>query len=481
MAQLGKPFATVRDSGYVNRIVDPYGGGEADEALLLNGLAVLGFDMGLLQSLSDRDPSRRFVNDAVVRARGAGVSRADIEKALRIGKAMTQLGGTYASRELGLQGAEEANYNRIVNQHAFSFKGEGGPAAATPRPAGIPGVTPGVAGPPYVGTRPPAQQQPAPPAGITTGPTGTGPGGVTRGVRPPAQQQPPPPPPRTEAEIIAYLNQNFGAFAWAIAVPQVGDLLRRGARERWDGAKFLDELQQTDWWKQTTAAQRQWQGLETTQPAQAQQQIIDRAQLLRSRTLTLGIGVEDDRLDRITRLSLQLGWTDTQINQALAAEFDYQDVKNSRMAGDMKSMARDYGITLSDVTVERWGREVIAGRTNPDEYKDYLTEQARQWYPTIAGALDRGLTVREYANPYFEHAAQLLGIDPNDIDLMDPKWSRAINQVDPKTGERKAMTPDEWNLVLRTDAQYGFNRSKTGIEEGIQLGQSLAKTFGRGV
>jgi hypothetical protein len=304
---------------------------------------------------------------------------------------------------------------------------------------------------------------------------------VTRGVRPPAQQQPPPPPPRTEAEIIAYLNQNFGAFAWAIAVPQVGDLLRRGARERWDGAKFLDELQQTDWWKQTTAAQRQWQGLETTQPAQAQQQIIDRAQLLRSRTLTLGIGVEDDRLDRITRLSLQLGWTDTQINQALAAEFDYQDVKNSRMAGDMKSMARDYGITLSDVTVERWGREVIAGRTNPDEYKDYLTEQARQWYPTIAGALDRGLTVREYANPYFEHAAQLLGIDPNDIDLMDPKWSRAINQVDPKTGERKAMTPDEWNLVLRTDAQYGFNRSKTGIEEGIQLGQSLAKTFGRGV
>src|SRR2546430_15001266 len=54
----------------------------ADEVQLLTGLLALGYDPAQVQGLSDRDPSRRFLGDAVTRALDNGVSEADIRRAI---------------------------------------------------------------------------------------------------------------------------------------------------------------------------------------------------------------------------------------------------------------------------------------------------------------------------------------------------------------------------------------------------------------
>src|SRR4051812_27050974 len=75
-----------RTSRTVTELIKSYGGANADEVQVLNGLVAVGYDPALIRSFSDTDPNRRFLGDAVLRALQAGVNEGDIKKALAYNK-----------------------------------------------------------------------------------------------------------------------------------------------------------------------------------------------------------------------------------------------------------------------------------------------------------------------------------------------------------------------------------------------------------
>jgi hypothetical protein len=145
----------------------------------------------------------------------------------------------------------------------------------------------------------------------------------------------------------------------------------------------------------------------------------------------------------------------------------------------MGQMAAKYAVPLSDQIVDKWSQDLATGMVDMNVYESYLREQAKSLFPGLANAIDRGITVDQYVQPYAQIAVQELGVNPAEIDWRDPKWNTAIHRIDPKTGVPTAMSLSDWTKELRTNSVYGFDQTQRAQEQAAALGQALLQRMGR--
>lgn len=286
-------------------------------------------------------------------------------------------------------------------------------------------------------------------------------------------------PDLTIQDVDDIINQAYGFSAYALQIPEVKSILDQAAREDWDDERIKGAITSTRFWATTSDAERGWMALEKQDPATASRRQREQKENLRAQAQKLGFTVEERRLDQIADLSLRWGWSAAQANQALSSEFKFDPTgQKNALSRVMKQKAADYAIPLSDAAVQQWGQKIAGGQATEEEFDAYLTEQAKSMFPGLTVALDRGITVRQYVDPYVQIAADTLEITPEQINIADPKWLRAINQVDPKTGDRTAMTLTEWQDTLRQDPTYQWDKTKQARQQATQLSASVLKTFG---
>jgi hypothetical protein len=135
-------------------------------------------------------------------------------------------------------------------------------------------------------------------------------------------------------------------------------------------------------------------------------------------------------------------------------------------------------VPISETTLKKWVGDIAAGKLGTGDFDGYLKEQAKSLFPGLAGAIDRGITVEQYADPYRQHGAALLEIDPEQIDFMkNPKFQKALFQVDPKTKERTAMSLADWDTYIRTLPEWA--KTHQANEQVAGFATDLLQTFGK--
>lgn len=286
-------------------------------------------------------------------------------------------------------------------------------------------------------------------------------------------------PDLTIQDVDSIIQQSYGFSAYALEIPEVKSILDQAAREDWDEERIKGAITSTRFWATTSDAERGWMALEKQDPATAARRKREQVENLRGQAKKLGFTVDERRLNQIADLSLRWGWSAEQSNKSLASEFKFDPTgQKNQLSRTMKQKAADYAIPLSDAAVQQWGQKIIGGEATEEEFNAYLSEQAKSMFPSLSVALDRGITVRQYVDPYVQIAADTLEIPPDQINIADPKWLRAINQTDPKTGDRTSMTLTEWQDTLRQDPTYGWDKTKQARQQATQLSTSVLKTFG---
>lgn len=143
-----------------------------------------------------------------------------------------------------------------------------------------------------------------------------------------------------------------------------------------------------------------------------------------------------------------------------------------------QSLAKDYMVPMSDATVNLWVQQAVSGQTDEAGFVSYLKEQAKSLFPGMGAAIDAGITPGQYTQPYKQLAAQTLDINPESIDMMDPKWMKAIMQVDPKTGARTSMSLSDWQNELRANPAYGYQNTNAARTQAYDMASQLAKGLG---
>lgn len=294
-------------------------------------------------------------------------------------------------------------------------------------------------------------------------------------------------PNATDAQLEAEVRAKYPQMAWALGVPDLRTVLFNAARNGWDAATLQGELYKTPWWQTTSVTARNFQQLQGTDPASAEQQI--QAQIAHVSDAALAMGHDPTGNPLWTRdiayKSLMYGWTDEQLNDYLLGEFHV--APGGRPSGpgtvantmaQLEQLAAAYFVPLSNEQALDMAHRVVTGGNSVEDLATTFRDQARQWFPQFAEQLDQGQTMTDIYAPIQGQIASLLEINPATIDPMnDRKWLTPMDYVDEKTGEHRPMAMYEVQQWVRgMDEWRNTNQAR---EASSGLGQTLLEKFGK--
>lgn len=289
---------------------------------------------------------------------------------------------------------------------------------------------------------------------------------------------------QSDKEITTFIYQHYGYLAGFLAIPEVKTVLFQAAREGWDIDRIRGALYATKWWKKTSDTSRQWDALVALDPASAHAKLATASHDIGLAAKQMGVTVNADAVRRLAVNVNRLGWSDQQVREALAGQWHFEQNPTGQAAvdvGSLRQIAAAYALDVSDSALATWTKQILAGVTDVNAFRADLTNKAKHFYnsPDMTAALDAGLTVRDYADQYMQRASKWLNVNPASIDLTDPKWRRALTQVDPKSGLKTPMSLDQWDTELRTNPLYGYDSTVNGRASAAQFGTELLKAVGQ--
>jgi len=356
------------------------------------------------------------------------------------------------------------------------------PGAIATATGGIPGI--GVpAGPTPYEELPAGIQSPTPPTtgGGPSGPSGpSGPAIVTDVAEMPADANIPEDWRNAAAE--AYPQY----YAIVRNVPEIARLLEEAIANSYTPEQFQAKLEQTSWWQQTTASAREWDINGQRDPA-TQQTLIDNKRVeVRNLALSaFGVQLSDEKLEQLTVDSLRFGWSYNFLQNAIGdvatqSTVGISQLRQGYIGQTIRQTAKRYGVALADETFNSFVSRIAVGQETTDSFENYASNIARSLYPTLTAQFDSGLTFEDAVSPYRQVAANLLELNPNDIDFMDPKWLTPITYMpDPQSGEQRLMNLAEWGQELRTNKAFGYEFTNQARETAYRVTTDLANLFGR--
>lgn len=287
------------------------------------------------------------------------------------------------------------------------------------------------------------------------------------------------------ANMVTQIEAQYPAFAPLLKIPDIAKLLVEASQpgQQWTSTKFQAAIQGTDWWKNTSQPARQWEVLKLVQPGSAAQQQAQVAQQVHSLAATEGVVLSSTDLGNLVEQAQSNGWNANQIQQAVGQQARYGQQRAGTIqstAGALGKIAADYGVPLSDHATFGWAQKIAEGNATQEGFQAYAQDQAKLAFPTLAQHIDQGMTVRQLADPYLQIAGQTLGVDPNTLELNNPKWASALQSRDAKGNITGPMTQMDWQRKIMTDPTYGYDHSQNAIDAATNLVASLKQSFGNG-
>jgi hypothetical protein len=265
--------------------------------------------------------------------------------------------------------------------------------------------------------------------------------------------------------------------------PQISKLLEDAIKLGYSDAKFQAELEKTDWWRKTTANARQFQVLETTDPATARAQLDNRIALVRETAQRMGVTLAATSLESIARNAINLGFDltaqveDLVGSEAIRSAGGVSQLRFGYVGNSIRESARKFGVALSDVTFNEWVNKIAVGAESTETFESYAQQISRTLYPSLAAGYDRGLTFAQLTDPYAQQASRILEIPASQVDFTDPKWAQAFTMKDEK-GNPTQMSYGEWADYLRTNPSFGWEYTDDAKNRAYTVVNRLAELFG---
>lgn len=268
-------------------------------------------------------------------------------------------------------------------------------------------------------------------------------------------------------------------------IPEIAELLEKAINQGYSPQQFQAQLEQTNWWQQTTASAREWDINGERDPATQQTLIDNQITFIRDTALNqFGVRLGPESLEQLATDSLRFGWSPLFLRNAIG------DVATQSTAGisqlragyvgqQLRQTANNYGIAVSDATFNSWVNKIAVGEETQDTWQAYALTQAKNLFPSISDRLDAGETFQDVVEPYRQTAARVLELGTGeDIDFTDPEWAKAVTFMD-NEGNQRPMSYNEWNDYLRQTRSFGYEYTTEARARAYGVARDLANLFGR--
>jgi hypothetical protein len=286
--------------------------------------------------------------------------------------------------------------------------------------------------------------------------------------------------------LLDDIREQFPDLVWLLNDPQIGKLLREAVdpNKGFSAQRFEAKVRQTQWWKKNSASQRSWAIKAHTDPASANEDRRSYMAQLNQQAARLGVKLNANELRFMTEVNLQHGrapndpTTMYQLAQlrnrpghAVAGAIKTETVRTRAMSYS------DYFMPMSNSEAHSLGSKIARGVMTTDDVQAMLQERAASRFPHLAARLKAGETMKTMFAGHIATIADELELSPETIDLTRSRWSKVVDQVDPKTGEHRPLSLYETKVLARQDPR--FWRTQHGQAEDAQMATMMAQTFGK--
>ena len=255
---------------------------------------------------------------------------------------------------------------------------------------------------------------------------------------------------------------------------ELQEFIKKAVKGEWTSQEFTRRFKNLDWYKARAASQRQFDMLQDTD----QQQIVDqRTSEIDALSKQMGVDLTAEDARTLAIKIARDGFTQEQAKWFIAkrAVYDPNVPQEGGMAAyesQLKELARDYGVSLGAKQIGAWSKEGLGRELDPSNWEDRIRSMAADANPHLRQALDGGLTLREALANKLSSASQVLGIDPDSIDLRDEKWRNVFD------ANGTELSDAQWRLQLKRDQRYGYGYTQNGLDEAKTMGRNLMRSMG---
>ena len=261
----------------------------------------------------------------------------------------------------------------------------------------------------------------------------------------------------------------FAAQSWLLDLdrtkyPDLFKLLNKAVAEEYTPELFAAQVAATDFYKELSQSKQ----LKTIQ------------------SLVGTLGFEGSDFTKFVSDSINFGYDGDILKQKVYEQVFKKDdannyinptalkrVKESADYIRTQNIAKAFFGNPSDDDIE----QVLTGQMLSADYERQQRVFAGQRYGHLKDLLDQGMTMKSIAANYQTSAARLLELDENAIDMSTGAFEQAVSFGE--EGKKRLMTNSEWEKLLRTDPQYGWERTNNAKDEARSLSANIAQPFGR--
>ncbi len=267
----------------------------------------------------------------------------------------------------------------------------------------------------------------------------------------------------------------------AKAIPDLADILGRATREQWSPDRFVQTVADSNWYKSTSASQREWITKQITDPASAERELTVGSDKIRNLSTTLGLSMPDidtarglflrQHLDNLDEAGLR-----AHLFRVLSPGQDNNGALG-RMVNDMFRMAADYGYTSPDLSGEilESARAQMAnsGEADTTGWQSKMIGYASAFYAPFKDEIRGGKTVAELSKPVTDRVAQLLEMNPANVGVTDPLIRKAMTEWSP---EGRAYSLREIEDATRRDSRW--KSTDNAKQSAVAMVEQIATKFG---
>lgn len=144
----------------------------------------------------------------------------------------------------------------------------------------------------------------------------------------------------------------------------------------------------------------------------------------------------------------------------------------SRNINSLINEAKQYGILLSNKeAVDLLAKDLSAGRLDDKAMKSRLVQISKANYSNLSELSDE-ISLKDLSRNLIMTMGQVLELDPNGIDVMDPTIQKALKN----NGNKGIMSLTDFEVMLRNDARWA--KTRNAKEEASKYGYEILKSFG---
>lgn len=276
------------------------------------------------------------------------------------------------------------------------------------------------------------------------------------------------------------MADQFGfALSFLKSDKSLWNLFNQAVKNHWDPARFQAKLKDTSFYKKNAESARNYDLLRTTDPASFNAQRTQLRAQIHDAASTMGASLSGKMLTTFTQNAMKFGWNDSQIRDVLSSHVKATNGIYRGEAGQniqqVTSTAYKNGIKLSAQTQQKWAQSIAAGNNTASFYEAQVRNMAKKLAPSYADELQAGMDLQDIASPYIESKAQILEMNPADIDLFDKDIRGAISGVD-KDGKPASKTLWQFEQDMRKSPQW--LKTKNAQDSTMSIASQVLKDMG---